>query len=114
MAVQLDAMTLNNNYYRQVLNTTKNQQLVVMSIQDCIPKEIHPDNDQFIKIVQGNARVTINNFSYDLNEGDSVTIPAGSYHEVLNIGDIELKIYTVYSPPHHAPNTIHKTRADDV
>jgi mannose-6-phosphate isomerase-like protein (cupin superfamily) len=30
----------------------------------------------------------------------------------VNTGSLDLKLYTVYAPPQHAPGTIHRTKAD--
>jgi len=31
---------------------------------------------------------------------------------VINIGETDLKLYSIYSPPEHKDGTIHKTKAD--
>ena len=36
-------------------------------------------------------------------------IPAGFYHHIQNIGDRELKLYTIYTPVEHPKGTVHKT-----
>lgn len=124
MAYNLEKITLDNQYYRQVIYTTKFQQLVLMSIEDGIEGEIHPDNDQFLRIEAGKARVTLGTEMYELEAGDSITVPAGTYHKVDNItghsrvgidpswkvGQDLLKLYTIYSPPHHPPNTLERYR----
>jgi mannose-6-phosphate isomerase-like protein (cupin superfamily) len=107
MAFNLDKSTKDNIYYRRVIFTTKHQQLVLMSVSDNIEREIHPDNDQFIKVEEGKAKVIINDTEqYIIEEGDSITIPAGTYHEVINVGITPVKLYTLYSPPHHPPDTL--------
>lgn len=115
MALNLRSLTIHNENYRQVVLTTSNQQIVVMSICDFIPLEDHTSNDQFIKIEQGCARVELPGLCiYDLKEGDSITIPAGTCHKVTNTSESgSVKLYTIYSPPHHRPDLIHKTRSDD-
>lgn len=105
--VDLDSVTLSNIYYRRVLYTSKNQQIVVMSIPpgEKIPMEVHRDHDQFIKVEKGEAY--INDFGYYLCKGHAVVIPAGVAHEVVNISPYsDLKLYTIYSPPEHPPNRI--------
>ena len=107
MAFNLDKLTIDNIYYRRVISTTPFQQLVLMSVSDNIEQEIHPDNDQFIKIEEGTVEVIINNVDhYILHDGDSITIPANTYHEVINRGSNPVKLYTIYSPPHHPPDTM--------
>jgi mannose-6-phosphate isomerase-like protein (cupin superfamily) len=39
-------------------------------------------------------------------------IPAGTWHDVVNEGDSELKLYSIYTPPDHPPGTVHVTKAD--
>ena len=108
-AFNLEQNTINNDYYRLVISTTSNQQLVLMSVIENIPREIHPDTDQFIRIERGFAEIIINDdLHYNLRDGDSITIPSGTYHEVINKGQNPLKLYTIYSPPHHPPNTAEK------
>jgi mannose-6-phosphate isomerase-like protein (cupin superfamily) len=40
-----------------------------------------------------------------------VFVPAGTKHNFVNPGDGDLKLYTVYAPPEHAPGTVHETKA---
>ncbi len=59
----IENISINNNYYRKVLFTTKNMQLVVMSLlpNENIPLEIHKNHDQFIKIEKGKCEAIIGN-----------------------------------------------------
>ena len=45
-------------------------------------------------------------------DGDAVVVPAGTYHNVINVSDEPLKLYTIYSPPNHPDGTVHKTKAE--
>ena len=106
--------TLSNKSFRKVLFTSKNQQLVVMSIEagDHIGMEKHQHVDQFIRIERGDAiAVTIasgKEKNYLLSDGSSINIPQGVWHDIINIGDTDLKLYTIYSPPNHPKNTNEK------
>lgn len=105
--------TLDNKFYRKVVFTGKHQQLVLMSINpgDNIPMEMHDTNDQFISIEQGEGMLYINNNKkYKLKAGKVAIIPAGTYHEIVNISNIPLKLYVIYSPPLHPKNEIQETR----
>ena len=113
MAFNLDKITADNIYYRRVIFTTSFQQLVLMSVSDNISREIHHHNDQFIKIERGTVEVIINDIDhYILQDGDSITIPANTYHEVINRGSDPVKLYTIYSPPHHPPDTMQLYKID--
>lgn len=39
-------------------------------------------------------------------------IPAGTWHNVINTGNIPLKLYSIYAPPNHSFGTVHVTKAD--
>lgn len=110
--VNIEKVAGKNKFYRRVLHTTKQTQLVVMSIGvgDRIPLERHPGTTQFIRVEKGRARVTVSGKKQILGNGDSIMIPAGATHEVLNYGKIPLKLYTLYSPPHHKPGALEKKK----
>jgi len=107
--------TLENENFRKVLNTTDKSQLVVMSLLpgEDIGNEVHNDVDQFIRIEQGTGKTVLNNSDeYALKDGFAVVVPAGTWHNIINTGTDEMKIYTVYTPPNHPEGTIHKTKAE--
>ena len=114
----LNKLTLENNNYRKVINTTKKQQLVLMSLKpkEEIGEEKHDKVDQFIRIEKGTAIALIgkeNPKKYILKKEHFITIPAGNYHNIINIGKGELKLYSIYSPPNHKPGTIQKNRPEN-
>jgi mannose-6-phosphate isomerase-like protein (cupin superfamily) len=112
----IETETIHNDFYRKVLYTSQNQQIVVMSIKpkEDIEYEIHPDNDQFIRIEKGTGILLIGpkkESQYKLSDGVSVIIPKGTWHQVINTSDVDmLKLYTIYSPPHHPHDKVDVTR----
>ena len=111
----IENISINNNYYRKVLFTTKNMQLVVMSLlpNENIPLEIHKNHDQFIKIEKGKCEAIIGNThkkKITLEKGDCIIIPNNTYHEIINIGKYKLKLYTIYTPPEHDAYKIDKKK----
>jgi len=107
--------TLENTNYRKVLFTTKNSQLVLMSLKpgEEIGTETH-DLDQFFRFEAGQGEVIIEGTPHKVTDGDSATISSGTKHNIINISETEdLKLYSIYSPPNHKQGTIHKTKADD-
>ena len=111
----IEKATVKNNFFRKVLFTGKHAQLVVMCLRkgEEIGNEVHPKVDQFFRIEQGKARFVLRNGKerHVAKNGDAVTVPAGTWHNVINIGKGKLKLYTIYSPPNHPPGTIHRTKA---
>lgn len=112
----IEKQTLNNSYFRQVLFTGKNCQLVVMCLQggEEIGNEVHPNTDQFFRVEEGEAKFVFNGSEEHLvKDGDAVVVPAGTYHNVINTSKTkQLKLYTVYAPPNHPDGTIHKNKAE--
>jgi len=110
----IEKATLENENYRKVLYTAKNSQLVLMTIQpgDEIGEEIH-ELDQFIRIEAGKALVTLDGVEHSLEDDWAVVIPAGTKHNVVNVGDEPVRLYSIYSPPEHKDGTVHATKVDD-
>ncbi len=111
----IEQLTLSNNDFRRVLFTGQHAQLVLMSLlpNEEIGLEVHEIVDQFLRIEKGKAKVIMNDEEYVVNDGDAFLVPAGTKHNVVNLSNTEtLKLYTVYSPPHHRDDTVHKTKGD--
>jgi len=111
----LEEETAANTDYRRVLFTTPDSQLVLMSVApgDEIGEETH-DLDQFIRFESGEGRVVLDDFEAAVKGGDSISVPRGVRHNVINTSDTEdLKLYAVYSPPQHKRGTVHRTKADE-
>ncbi len=107
--------TLKNKNFRKVLYTASHCQLVLMSLKpkEEIGLETHKENDQFFRFEAGRGRVEIDGNKYTVKDGDAVIIPAGAKHNVINTSATEdLKMYTIYSPPHHKDQIIRKTKAE--
>ncbi len=110
----IENLTRTNSFFRQVLFTAAHSQLVVMSLQagEEIGLEVHPDNDQFIRVETGTGKAVLNGEEHELSDGFAIVIPAGTNHNIINSGDGEMKLYTIYSPAHHRDGTVHKTKQD--
>jgi len=110
----IEKETLENTDYRRVLYTAKNSQLVLMNLQPMeeIGEEVH-ELDQFIRIEAGQGKAILDGVERVLEDGSAVVIPSGTRHNVINIGDTELKLYSIYSPPEHKDGTVHKTKAEE-
>ncbi len=111
----LEKDTLENDNFRKVLYTAKHSQLVLMSLkpEEEIGMETHPKNDQFIRIEKGQGKGIIDGHEYQLKDGVSVVVPAGAKHNIINISSSEsMKLYTVYSPPHHKDGLVRKTKKE--
>lgn len=110
----IEQRTLDNNDFRHVLYTSTHSQLVLMTLQpgEDIGWEVHTENDQFFRFEMGTGKVTINETEYTVAADDAVIVPAGAKHNVENTGAEPLKMYTIYSPAHHADRTVRPTKQE--
>ena len=112
--VNIEKAALENVYFRKVLYTAKNSQLVVMNLKpgEDIGEEIH-QLDQFIRCESGEGKAILNGVAHKFVDGFSVIIPAGTKHNIINTSANQaLKLYSIYSPPNHRDGVIHKTKAE--
>jgi mannose-6-phosphate isomerase-like protein (cupin superfamily) len=103
-----------NAYFREVLTTGPHSQVVVMSIPPGgdIGEEVHDDVDQALVFVQGRGKAILDGQESAVGPDRLVHVPAGTRHNFLNTGAVDLRLYTIYAPPEHEPGTIHKTKAE--
>ena len=116
----LEKATVENTNYRAVAWSGKYLQLTLMSIPagDDIGLEAHPDTDQFLRLDAGRGRVQMGptkdqlDFSREVEDGWAIFVPAGTWHNVTNIGDEPMRLYAVYAPVHHSAGRLQATAAD--
>jgi mannose-6-phosphate isomerase-like protein (cupin superfamily) len=118
--VDIEDATLSNDTFRTALWTGAHLQLTVMSIPvgGEVGLEMHDDRDQFLRVESGKARVQMGperddlRFDREVEDDWVILVPAGSWHNVTNLGDEPLKLYSLYAPPEHPKGTVHKTKAE--
>ena len=116
----IERATLDNSTFRTVVFTGEHTQLTVMRLApgEDIGREAHHDRDQFLRIEHGRARVELGSAedvideTHEVEDDWAVIVPAGVWHNVVNTGTDDLKLYSLYSPPEHPPNTVHQTKAE--
>lgn len=115
IVIPIEQKTEQNEFFREVLFTTDSMQLVVMSLNpsEDIGLETHGDVDQFLRVETGEVIVFLDGQEQTAKAGDSIIVPAGVAHNVVNrSGESKAKLYTIYTPPQHRDGTIHKTKAE--
>jgi mannose-6-phosphate isomerase-like protein (cupin superfamily) len=116
----LEQETLDNRHYRTVAWSGRYLQLTLMSIPvgGDIGLEAHPETDQFLRLDGGRGRVQMGaskdelTFDKEVSDGWCILVPAGTWHNVTNVGDEPLQVYAIYAPAHHKPGKLHATAAD--
>jgi mannose-6-phosphate isomerase-like protein (cupin superfamily) len=102
-----------NDDFRRVLLTGDNMQIVVMTIPPGgeIGAETHPDTDQVLFFVDGEAESVLDGERTRVEPGHLVFVRAGTRHNFLNTGGTPLRVATAYAPPEHEHGTVHATKA---
>ncbi len=112
----IEQLTKQNDDFRHVLYTGKNLQLVLMALKpgEDIGSEVHKDRDQFFRLEIGNGDIVIDGTTHAVKSGDAIIVPAGAEHNLINTGDMPLKVYTIYGPPNHLDQLVQVTKAEAV
>lgn len=118
LIVNIDRVAKLNQNYRTALWTGHFLQVTLMSIRvgGDIGLEVHHNLDQFIRVESGNGLVKMGgsrgrlNYQKKIDEDYAIIIPAGTWHNVINIGNRPLKLYSIYAPPQHPFGTVHETK----
>ncbi len=120
IVVNINDITKQNPNYRTTIWTGQHLQVTLMSIgvNESIGLEAHPDVDQFIRIEQGQGLVMMGddkdtlNYRRVVSDDFAFVVPAGKWHNLVNTGNIPIKLYSIYAPPEHLSGTIHKTKLE--
>ena len=118
--ININEASKQNNTYRTALWTGTHLQLTLMSLNpgEDIGLEMHPHVDQFLRVEQGQGLTQMGkskdnlNFQRQVFDDSAIFIPAGTWHNLTNTGNIPLKLYSIYAPPNHPFGTVHRTKAD--
>ena len=89
-----------------------------INVSEDIGAEVHPHLDQFLRVEQGHGLAKMGytrdnmNLQATVSDDDAIIVPAGMWHNLINTGNIPLKLYSIYAPPEHPRGTIHATKAE--
>lgn len=111
----IEKATVNNADFRRVLYTGPHMQVVLMTLKpnEEIGAEVHSENDQFFRFEKGSGKCIIDGHEYAIADGDAVVVPSGAKHNIINTSDSEeLRMYTIYAPPHHKDGIVRHTKED--
>lgn len=109
----IESLAVENEAFRRVLYTATSCQLVIMALKpgEEIGAEVHR-LDQFFRVEEGAGEAVLDGVRTSIEAGFAVLVPAGTNHNIVNTGDVPLKLYTLYAPPNHRDGVVHQTRAD--
>lgn len=103
-----------NEFFRQVVHTGQKSQLVLMSIPPGgeIGAEVHAHVEQTLVVVSGTGKSILDGVEQPMNTGDVLVVTPGINHNIINTGQVPLKLYTVYAPANHLDGRVHKTKSE--
>ena len=115
----IEEATKRNTNFRSVAWSGRYLQVTLMSIPagGDIGLEAHPETDQFLRLDSGRGRVQMGSakdeltFEKDVSDGWCVLVPAGTWHNITNIGATPMQVYAIYAPAHHKPDNVQATAA---
>jgi mannose-6-phosphate isomerase-like protein (cupin superfamily) len=109
----IEGLSVGNADFRRVLYTAKHCQLVLMALKpgEEIGAEVH-ELDQFFRVEEGAGEAVLDGVRTTIRAGFAVVVPAGANHNIVNTGDVPLKLYTLYAPPNHRDGVVHRIRAE--
>lgn len=118
--VNINCLAKMNSNYRTALWTGEHLQVTLMSIPvgGDIGLEMHDNLDQFIRIEDGCALVKMGKCKDDLdceqklNNNCAILVPACTWHNIINIGRVPLKLSSIYAPPKHPFGTAYRTKEE--
>lgn len=119
--INIEKAAKQNKNFRTAIWTGDYLQVTLMSINvgDDVGLEVHPDVDQFLRIEQGQGLVQMGDakdrldFKKKVSDDYAIMVPAGKWHNITNTGNKPLRLYSIYAPPEHPFETVHRTQADE-
>jgi len=109
----IEGLAVKNDEFRRVLYTAKYCQFAVMALKpkEEIGAEVHK-LDQFLRVEEGTGEAVLDGVRTVIRAGFAVVIPAGTNHNIVNIGSVPLKLSTLYALPNHRDGVVHHTRGE--
>lgn len=71
----------------------------------------HPEAEELYHIVQGEGHMTVDGQRFCVGPGDTVCIEPGRSHNIVNIGDMDLRVLCCCSPAYSHADTVLEGKA---
>lgn len=121
-AMNIDEVTKANTNFLEVVHTGEYSQLTIMCVEpgDDIGVHRHHNIDQLVRAASGTGRLELGPKHTKMDEvhefgpGWVAFIKAGEWHNIVNTGDVALKLQVVHSPAKRWRNDVYATRAEAI
>jgi mannose-6-phosphate isomerase-like protein (cupin superfamily) len=110
--MNLKRMVKDNKAFRNVIDTGKYGQLVLISLRkgEDLGEEIHPTTDELYYVIDGEGEIRLDGKTHHFGEDAAMLVPAGTRHNVINTGKEDLKLVAMFTSPLHPQNEVLMTR----
>ena len=110
--INIKKMAKDNTAFRRVVDTGKFGQLVLISLRkgEDLGDELHPTTDELYYVIEGKGEIKLDGKPFPLEEHAAMVVPAGTRHDIINIGKEDLKLFALYTSPLHPENELIETR----
>lgn len=97
--INIKKLSKENEEFRDVIISHDDYEIVTMRLEpgEEIGEEIH-DVMQFTTIKEGIAKVYLDDEEHFCGKGELVIIDIGITHNIINVGNDDLVLYTIYCP----------------
>jgi mannose-6-phosphate isomerase-like protein (cupin superfamily) len=106
-------IAIENAFYRKEIVTGPHSQVVIMCLE--VGQEIGAEAhtvDQIFIFVQGRGQAIINDVVSEVKEHHLVFVPAGTKHNIKNMGSDFLRLITIYAPAEDAVGTLEERKGE--
>lgn len=104
MAQKLDTHHINpdssnyNNLFVKLLHDDTTQSTYMIWVKNSVLPHYHAHHTEYIHVLSGKARMTLDSTTMTIRKGDAIIIPKGSIHSVKTLSRQPLKVISVQAP----------------
>lgn len=87
-----------NIYSRALYTDTSNVSSFVIFIKKEVKAHKHIEHAEHVIVLEGKAKMTLNDETFSIKKGDVIFIPKNSFHSVKTTSKIPLKVLSIQAP----------------
>lgn len=107
--VNIEPQTTYDNIHVQRIKGDSNYTAFIIWIKKEVKPHFHQHHTEVITVLEGKARMTMNDTTFTIRKGDVMVIPENTVHSVINHSKKPLKVISVQTPWFDGKDRIFKT-----
>lgn len=92
-----DSTDYPNTYVKKVAEDSL-QSIFIIWIKHSVKPHYHATHTEYVEILSGKGRMTLNGETFIVHKHDKIVIPKGSVHSVVNLHHHPLKVLSIQCP----------------